>query len=84
LVAPTGLSLPIAFLSLVPSGTVSAGLFHTIEFIRALFPFHAALNALSAGLEMRSAAALVGALAIVISGLSLFGARRIEPGKIVR
>lgn len=40
-------------------------------------------SALSAGLEMRSAAALVGALAIVISGLSLFGARRIEPGKIV-
>ena len=44
-------SLPIAFLSLVPSGTVSAGLFHTIEFIRALFPFHAALAALSAALD---------------------------------
>lgn len=40
--------------------------------------------ALSAGLEMRSAAALVGALAIVISGFCLFGARKIEPGEIIR
>lgn len=39
--------------------------------------------ALSAGLEMRSAAALVGALAIVLSGLLLFGARRISPDEVV-
>jgi ABC-2 type transport system permease protein len=45
------ISLPIAFLSLVPSGTVSPGLFHTIEVVRALFPFHAALDALSGGLD---------------------------------
>ena len=42
------ISLPIAFLSLVPSGTVSPGLFHVIEVVRALFPFQAALDALSA------------------------------------
>jgi ABC-2 type transport system permease protein len=44
-------SLPIAFLSLVPSGAVSAGLYHALEVVRACFPFHAALNALSAGLD---------------------------------
>jgi ABC-type multidrug transport system permease subunit len=44
-------SLPVAFLSLVSSGTVSPGLFHAIEVIRALFPFNPALNAMSGGLE---------------------------------
>ena len=44
-------SLPIAFLSLVPSGTVSAGAFHAIEIVRALFPFDPALDAMSAGLD---------------------------------
>jgi ABC-2 type transport system permease protein len=45
------LSLPVAFLSLVPSGTVSAGLFHTIEVIRDLFPFQPALRAMSGALD---------------------------------
>jgi len=44
-------SLPIAFLSLVSSGTVSPGMFHAIEVIRALFPFDPALDAMSGGLE---------------------------------
>jgi ABC-type multidrug transport system permease subunit len=62
-------SLPIAFLSLVPSGTVSAGLFHALEVVRALFPFHAALNALSAGLD--SAA---GGLGLAIVHLAILAA----------
>jgi ABC-2 type transport system permease protein len=45
------ISLPIAFLSLVESGTVSPGLFDVIKVIRALFPFHAALDAMSGGLD---------------------------------
>jgi hypothetical protein len=45
------ISLPVAFLSLVSSGTVSPGLFHSIEVIRALFPFAPALRAMSGGLE---------------------------------
>ncbi|MDX6638767.1 MAG: type transport system permease protein [Solirubrobacterales bacterium] len=45
------ISLPIAFLSLVPSGTVGVGIYHGLQVFRALFPFHAALNALSAGLD---------------------------------
>lgn len=44
-------SLPIAFLSLVPSGTVSAGVFDAIEIVRALFPFSPALDAAEAGLD---------------------------------
>ncbi len=44
-------SLPIAFISLVPSGTVSAGLFHAIEVVRGIFPFHPALNALAGALD---------------------------------
>jgi ABC-2 type transport system permease protein len=44
-------SLPIAFVSLVQSGTVSPGLFDVIEVIRAIFPFDAALDAISGGLD---------------------------------
>jgi ABC-type transport system involved in cytochrome c biogenesis permease component len=44
-------SLPIAFVSLIESGTVSPGLFDVIEVIRALFPFHAALDAMSGALD---------------------------------
>ncbi len=44
-------SLPIAFLSLVPSGTVSSGVFHAIEVVRALFPFDAALDAMQGALD---------------------------------
>ncbi len=45
------ISLPIAFLSLVPSGTGGAGLYDVIEVFRALFPFDPALDALSGGLD---------------------------------
>ncbi|HEX2359129.1 MAG TPA: ABC transporter permease [Solirubrobacterales bacterium] len=49
--AAFALTLPIAFLSLVPSGTVSEGLFDTIRFVTGAFPFRPALDALSAGLS---------------------------------
>jgi ABC-type transport system involved in cytochrome c biogenesis permease component len=45
------ITLPVAFLSLVPSGTVGPGLYDAIEVIAALFPFDPALRALQAGLE---------------------------------
>jgi len=45
------ISLPIAFVSLVESGTVSPGLFDVIKVIRAIFPFHPALDAMSGGLD---------------------------------
>ncbi|MET0958669.1 MAG: ABC transporter permease [Solirubrobacterales bacterium] len=44
-------SLPIAFLSLVPSGTVSPGVFDVIEVVRALFPFDPALDAMQGALD---------------------------------
>jgi ABC-2 type transport system permease protein len=45
------ISLPIAFVSLVQSGTVSPGLFDVIRVVRAVFPFHPALDAMSGGLD---------------------------------
>lgn len=44
-------TLPVAFLSLVPSGAVGTGLFDLIELLTALFPFKPALEAVSAGLD---------------------------------
>jgi ABC-type multidrug transport system permease subunit len=44
-------TLPIAFLSLVPSGSVSPALFDAIRYLTALFPFKPALEALSAALD---------------------------------
>ncbi len=44
------LSLPIAFLSLVPSGTVSKSLYDVIRVISGAFPFRPALDALSGAL----------------------------------
>lgn len=45
------LALPIAFLALVPSGAVSAGLFDVIRVVSALFPFKPALQGLDAALN---------------------------------
>ena len=44
-------SLPIAFLSLVPSGTVGATVFDLLQVFRALFPFDPSLDAMSAALD---------------------------------
>jgi ABC-2 type transport system permease protein len=44
-------TLPVAFLSLVPSGTVGKGLFDVIKVITAIFPFKPALEAITAALE---------------------------------
>lgn len=45
------ISLPIAFLSLVPSGVVGATVFDLIEVVRSLFPFAPSLDAMSGGLD---------------------------------
>ena len=45
------LSLPIAFLALVPSGAVASGLYDVIQVISALFPFKPALEALDAAVN---------------------------------
>jgi ABC-type transport system involved in cytochrome c biogenesis permease component len=55
------LALPIAFLALVPSGSVADGLYDAIRVVSALFPFRAALDAVDAALN--DAGGLGGALA---------------------
>ena len=45
------LSLPLAFLALVPSGSVSRGLYDVIRVISGLFPFKPTLDALDAALN---------------------------------
>ncbi len=45
------LSLPVAFLALVPSGAVSAGLYDAVQAVSACFPFKATLQALDAALN---------------------------------
>jgi hypothetical protein len=45
------LSLPIAFLALVPSGAVASGLFEVINVVSGLFPFKPALRALDAAIN---------------------------------
>lgn len=66
-------TLPIAFLSLVPSGAVGSGVFDAVEVIAAIFPFKAALQAITAALD--SAGPGIGApllhlaILIVVYGL---------------
>jgi ABC-2 type transport system permease protein len=45
------ISLPLALLSLVPSGAVGRGLYEVIRVITALFPFKPALQAMTAALD---------------------------------
>jgi hypothetical protein len=61
-------TLPVAFLSLIPSGTVGPALNDTIEVIAALFPFKPALQAMTAALDPAgpSIAAALLHLAILI------------------
>jgi ABC-2 type transport system permease protein len=45
------IALPIALLSLIPSGTIGPSLFHTVRVAVALFPFRPALEALEGALD---------------------------------
>jgi ABC-2 type transport system permease protein len=46
------ISLPVAFISLVPSGTISPALFDVIEVVAFVFPFDAALRAIEGALDV--------------------------------
>jgi ABC-2 type transport system permease protein len=61
------LSLPLAFLALVPSGAVSAGLYAVIRVVCALFPFKPALQALDGALNE------AGGLAVPVLHLLVLG-----------
>ncbi len=74
-------SLPIAFLSLIPSGAVGGGLYDAIQALTALFPFKPTLRAMTAALD--SGADSIGgpllhlaALAVAYGLLARFALRR--------
>jgi ABC-2 type transport system permease protein len=67
------LSLPLAFLALVPAGAVAGGLYDVIRAISLLFPYKAALQALDAAVN-RSAPAIGGSLAHLAVLVLAFGA----------
>jgi ABC-2 type transport system permease protein len=77
------LSLPMAFLALVPSGSVSTGFYDAIATVSFAFPFKASLQALDAAVN-GSSPSLGGSLAhltgltIVFGALARAGLRRVE------
>ncbi len=67
------LSLPVAFLALVPSGAVGSGLYGAISAVSFVFPFKAALQGLDAAVN-RSSPSLGLALAHLAGLIAVFGA----------
>jgi ABC-type multidrug transport system permease subunit len=75
------LTLPIAFLSLIPSGAVGPALYDLIRFVTALFPFKPALQAMTAALDasgpsLGQAFLHLAALAVAYGLLARFALRR--------
>ncbi|MDQ4129693.1 MAG: ABC transporter permease, partial [Actinomycetota bacterium] len=73
-------SLPIAFLALVPSGAVSPALYGFIRGVSALFPFRPALDAMNAGLSGSSGMVApllhLAALAVAFGALARIALQR--------
>jgi ABC-2 type transport system permease protein len=77
------LSLPLAFLALVPAGSVASGLYDTMRAISFVFPFKSALQALDAAVNSASPAIGVSilhlaALTAVFGVLARLGLRRAD------
>jgi ABC-type multidrug transport system permease subunit len=74
------LSLPLAFLALVPSGAVAPALYDVISAVSAIFPFKPTLDALDAALNdaggLGGALAHLAALMLAFGALSRLGLRR--------
>ncbi len=75
------LSLPIAFLALVPSGSIAQGLYDAIQVVSALFPFKPALQALNAAINdadpgLVRPLAHLAALTLGFGALARLGLRR--------
>jgi len=75
------LSLPLAFLALVPSGAVARGVYDTMAVISFVFPFKACLQALDAAVNGASPAiagslAHLAVLALAFGGLARLGLQR--------
>jgi len=77
------LSLPLAFLALVPSGSVGRGLYDAISVVSFVFPFKAALQALDAAVNQSSPGLPISlvhlaVLAVVFGALARVGLRRLD------
>jgi ABC-2 type transport system permease protein len=77
------LSLPLAFLALVPSGSVARGLYDVIGAISFVFPFKAALQALDAAVNGSSPSIAVSiahllGLTVLFGALARLGLRRAQ------
>jgi ABC-type transport system involved in cytochrome c biogenesis permease component len=77
------LSLPLAFLALVPAGSVAHGLYDVIGAISFVFPFKASLQALDAAVNRSSPSIGISlvhltGLTILFGGLARAGLRRLE------
>ncbi len=77
------LSLPLAFLALVPAGSVAHGLYDAIGAISFVFPFKAALQALDAAVNGASPGLGVSVvhlivLTLIFGALARVGLRRLE------
>jgi ABC-2 type transport system permease protein len=77
------LSLPLAFLALVPSGSVSKGFYDVIAAISFVFPFKAALQALDAAVNGASPAigltlVHLAVLSVAFAALARLGLRHVE------
>lgn len=77
------LSLPLAFLALVPAGAVAGGLYDAIRAISLVFPYKAALQALDAAVNRSSPGLGVSlvhllALTVLFAALARLGLRRAE------
>ncbi len=77
------LSLPLAFLALVPAGSVAVGLYDAIRVISFVFPFKASLQALDAAVNgaspsIGSALVHLAALMVLFAALARAGLRRVE------
>jgi hypothetical protein len=77
-------TLPVAFLSLVPSGTVGAGLYDVIKVITALFPFKPALEAITAALEAGNGSIATPLLHLAILALAYAALARLALRRFAR
>lgn len=77
------LALPLAFLALVPGGSVAGGLYAVIQAVSFVFPFKAALQALDAAVNRSSPGLAIPvahllALTLLFGALARLGLRRAE------
>jgi ABC-2 type transport system permease protein len=77
------LSLPLAFLALVPSGSVGHGLYDAISAVSFVFPFKASLEALDAAVNQSSPGLPISlvhlaALVALFAALARVGLRRLD------